>query len=406
MAPRKSGFIQPAEIDALMSRTSPAEVAAFYKVDWPSQKASGEARVPCYFTPDCRKSNYGQLTVNLDSPQSLIYCHSCGIRGNLLALMWGMKHNAAFDGDKLRGQQFKEIVTDLQAICGGTVPSPAGSSASPPPYPVTGAPPEDEPPNVPLKDSPNERARKLVNLDDQFVTDVGKMNELASAYVRSRPFLTPEVMAQWRIGYLRQSSKSLYRGHFMYPLLDENGEVLTWFGRDMHYDAKLLKWTQAGCNPDDKPPKTRFVKGFSRGRELFGQHGRQRLRNNPALREGLARMGLFVCEGQNDVIRLDSLGAPAVGVMSNTATDLQIEKIIRFARQAAGGRIILMPDNDADGERGFKETLWKLASVAGIDVRLGWSSDAFSGRFAGRQPESLSSEEWEFLAPTLQWRDT
>jgi len=48
--------------------------------------------------------------------------------------------------------------------------------------------------------------------------------------------------------------------------------------------------------------------------------------------------------------------------------------------------------------------LWKLSGVPQIDVKLGWSREMFSGRFDGHQPESLSSEEWEFLLPTLQRR--
>ena len=190
----------------------------------------------------------------------------------------------------------------------------------------------------------------------------------------------------------------------MYPLLDEQGNVLTWFGRDMHYDKKVTEWNTSGRDPDQKPAKTRFVKDFRRGQELFGQHGSKRLKDNPDLRESLATIGLIIVEGQNDVIRLDTLGAPAVGLMSNTATELQLQKMIRFAKQTAGSRIVLLPDNDSDGEKGFKELLWKLCGVPQIDVKLGWSREMFSGRFDGHQPESLSSEEWEFLLPTLQRR--
>ncbi len=411
MARSKSGFVQPQQIDEWMSQTTPAEVAAFYGADWPSQAQSGEARIACVFSDECRESAYGNLTVQMDHPQNLIYCHGCSIRGNLMTLMFGMKHGRPIDGEKLRGGQFKEILADLRSIRGEiveTVAKPAAvtvspSSARPAAKPVPSKPAEPEF-NVPLKDSPNERARGLVTMDQSFVTDPAVMNEKAARYARSREWLTPEVMQQWRVGYLPRSAKSLYRGYFMYPLLDEAGDVLTWFGRDLNFEEKYLKWDQEGRDPDKRPSKTRFVSGFKRGLELFGQHGRDRLKDNPLLRESLATTGLMVVEGPNDVIRLDTLGAAAVGLMSNQATSEQIVKLIRFAKETAAGRIVLLPDNDADGERGFKDLLWKLQGVEGIDVQLGWSRWMFDGKFAGRQPESLSSEEWKEVLPTLRRR--
>ena len=71
--------------------------------------------------------------------------------------------------------------------------------------PATPAPtPAPEPPrvNVPLKDSTNERARTLTDLDRKFVLDIAAMSPRASAYFRRRPFLLPEVCREWRVGYL------------------------------------------------------------------------------------------------------------------------------------------------------------------------------------------------------------
>ncbi len=147
--------------------------------------------------------------------------------------------------------------------------------------------------------------------------------------------------------------------------------------------------------------KHRFVKGFHRGIELYGQHGRERLadgRLTPALEES----GLVVVEGPNDVIRLDCLDVAAVGLCSNKATDEQVEKITRFARQVAGGKVVLLPDNDPEGEEGFRELLWQLLQQDGLSIRLGWSSKTHGGRFAGRQPESLSLEEWKLIVSRLK----
>ena len=114
-------------------------------------------------------------------------------------------------------------------------------------------------------------------------------------------------------------------------------------------------------------------------------------------RESLASIGLVVAEGPNDIIKLDTLGVAAVGLCSNKTTDEQVDKIARFAKRLAAGRVVLMPDNDAEGEEGFKELLWRLNQCEGVTVRLAWSSGMFGGAFAGRQPESLSIEEWNVV---------
>ncbi|MCA9048391.1 MAG: hypothetical protein KDA89_06665 [Planctomycetaceae bacterium] len=400
MTGRKGGFIQPAQIDEWMAATTPSEAAAFYRADWPSAKSTGEARVPCYFNAACRENSYGQLTVNLDHPQKLIYCHSCRIQGNLLSLMYGMRYGRPFSGEKLKGPEFREVLSDLRQIREGTRSAVQSVMESRSPHVEPAA--SDETVNVPLKDSDNERVRALVNLDESFVTNVAEMSPQASSYLRQRPFLTPEVMEQWRMGYLPQSARSMFRGYLMYPLQNEQGDVLTWFGRDLRYEEKRLQWQSNGAAADDCPAKTRFVSGFRRGSELFGQHGLQRLKANPQLRTWLHSVGLAVVEGANDVIRLDTLNAAAVGLLSNSATDCQIRTIIRFSRQTARSRIVLLPDNDREGEDGFMRLLWHLSGTSDVNVRLGWSRQMFGGRFNGRQPESVSETELQFLTQSLQ----
>ena len=76
--------------------------------------------------------------------------------------------------------------------------------------------------------------------------------------------------------------------------------------------ARLSPAERPGKEP---PAKHRFPKGFHRGQELFGQHA-ARLRE-PGYREFIAQHGLVIVEGFNDVIGLDNLGVPALGIMSN-----------------------------------------------------------------------------------------
>jgi ABC-type thiamine transport system substrate-binding protein len=91
------------------------------------------------------------------------------------------------------------------------------------------------------------------------------------------------------------------------------------------------------------------------------------------------------------------LDVAAVGLCSNKATDEQVQKLVRYARQAADGRVLLLPDTDEEGEAGFQELAWRLLEE-GIAVRLGWSRAMLGGAFADRQPEELSAYEWRRLA--------
>jgi hypothetical protein len=132
------------------------------------------------------------------------------------------------------------------------------------------------------------------------------------------------------------------RGKIVYGYTDEEGNVLTWFGRDPDYEEKHRRW-EATDKSETEPEKFHFVKGFHRGVELFGQNGRDRLQR-PGYREKLKEFGLIVVEGPNDVIALDCLGIPSVALCSNTITDEQADKIAAWANELAGGVVTLMLD--------------------------------------------------------------
>ena len=140
------------------------------------------------------------------------------------------------------------------------------------------------------------------------------------------------------------------------------------------------------------PAKHRFPADFHRGLELLGQHA-NRLKE-PGYREAIAKIGIIVVEGFNDVLGLDQLGIPAVAIMSNKITEPQIAKIERFTKNLSGGKVTLLFDADDAGDSGAKESLWKLAE-RGLDVRLGWSRAMHGGKFKDRQPENLTADEWE-----------
>jgi 5S rRNA maturation endonuclease (ribonuclease M5) len=242
-----------------------------------------------------------------------------------------------------------------------------------------------------------------VHLDAKFVTDPALMPPAAASYFRHRPFLTSEVMKQWRMGYLprdvggEDKSGGTMRGKIVYAYTDEEGNVLTWFGRDPDYEEKHRRWERTDRG-ETEPEKFHFVKGFHRGLELLGQNGRERLAQL-GYREKLKQFGLIVVEGPNDVIALDCLGIPAAGLCSNTVTDEQADKLAAWAWKFADGVATVMLDCDPEGENGAKQALWKLAQRC--QVRLAWSSEMHGGRFKGRQPESLTVDEWRVIAATI-----
>ncbi|MCH7689068.1 MAG: DNA primase, partial [Planctomycetes bacterium] len=158
---------------------------------------------------------------------------------------------------------------------------------------------------------------------------------------------------------------------------------------------KLQKWEKAGRPGGKQPIKHKFVKGFHKGQLLYGLSNR---RLTPALWETLAKFGLIIVEGMNDVMRLACFPLGAEGLCMNRATDEQIALIVEDAKRHAGGRIWLMPDNDKEGLTGFQELLWKLQQHEGIDARPGWPQELSHVP----EPEELTDEELaEILAPFL-----
>src|SRR5205823_3899307 len=171
-------------------------------------------------------------------------------------------------------------------------------------------------------------------------------------YYRKRLHLTPEVCRAWRMGYLPKDSGGdtaggTMRGKVTYAYLSEAGDVLCFFGRDPEFEEKHQQW-QKSNKSEKEPAKFHFVKGFHRSLELYGQHQL----HAEGVREKLQGLGLVLVEGPNDVIRLSSLGIPAVALCSNTISREQEVKVARFARDVGGGIVTVLLDCDEEGHSG------------------------------------------------------
>lgn len=380
-------------VDEVLPQVTLEQAADFYGVDLPELRRIGhETRARCFL--NCgRTEETGDraLAIREDEPTKPWTCHQygCTKRGNLVGLCDLMKpgENA---GGRPRGERFKAIAHDLQRIVQGGQTDVGGTDVTPP-KPVS---PPVRPVNAPLSDSENERARALLDLDREFVTDPARMPPEAASYFRRRPFLTPEACAKWRIGYLPQSATSLLRGRIVYAYHSAEGVLLSWFGRDPKYETKHEVWKKTDrSNPE--PVKTRFVKGFQRGLELWGEHA---IRTSEALTIA-ERVGLVVVEGPNDAINLQSFGVPAVALCSNTVTAEQVDRVAALTCDMQAELVTLMLDCDEEGEAGVRQALPLLAER--IAVRLAWRRSSHGGRYKDRQPESFTREEWEQFSGSL-----
>ena len=385
-------------VDQLQADASLTEAAAKCGVALDAHGSGQEVRLDCSF--GCQGDHCGrrEIAVNTENPQKVFMCHAyqCGFRGNLLTLMHGWLTGTRPACEKLKGDEFhrvKNILASDATVATRTDSSPPKITTSESPAPIPDR-------NIPLIESDDAKIRELATLDEKFIVDVATMPPATASYVRRHPCLSPESMKKWRSGILPlhggddKRGFSL-RGNVIYPVLSEDGQVLAWIGRDPTYEQKerdFARLTPAERTEVTAPMKHRFPKGFHRGLELFGQQA-SRLKE-PGYRESIARHGIIVVEGFNDVIGLDNLGIPAVAIMSNRITEHQIEKVARWAKHLAAGKVSLFFDCEETGDDGAKEAVWQLVQ-RDLDVRLGWSQSMRGGAFKGRQPENLSREEWE-----------
>lgn len=396
---------QYTSVDELQAQTTLQEAAAKCGIPLDLHESGRQVRLDCPFGCPGDHAGKREISVDTNNPQKVFCCHAygCQTRGNLLALMYGWLTNTLPAGGKLKGLEFKRV---RDVLTGTTTLSTAAES----PRPKVASEEKSVPParNVPLAQNDNTKARELTTLDEKFLIDVANMPPAAASYVRRHSSLSLALMQKWRVGVLPLDGGGdkrgwSLRGQILYPVLSEDEQLLAWVARDPQFETKDQAFNALPVEQrasEKKPAKHRFPVDFHRGLELFGQHA-SRLQE-PGYREIVSRCGIIVCEGFNDVLGCDTLGVPAVAIMSNKITLEQVAKIERWAKSLAGGKVSLLFDADDEGDAGVKESLWLLVQ-RGLDVRLGWSRAMHGSTFAGRQPESLTADEWESaIRPSLE----
>ena len=405
MADRKTRFV---EIDKLQEQLGAEgnvveRIAAFYNVQLPELHTTPrEVRMACEFA--CGKeapTGDRAISVRVDTAVPLLNCfhYGCTVRGNILKLMYMMKHNTA-PPDRLAGAAFREIRDDLQTLMSG------GSDAAPVITPETKPePPKDSASptfNIPLEESEREKVRELTNLDECFIV-VGdeNMNRHAAAYQRQHAFLTPEVCKLHRCGYLPGPGNSGdHRGgtlqkDWVYCYQNEQGQSIVWFGRNVQYEKQHSEWASGG-RKGKEPTKFHFVRGFQRGIEVLGQHDWNVEAVQQRIRDEIG--ALLLVEGPNDRIALGTIGVDAFAICSNIITREQAEKTSAKAREI-GVPVGVMFDNDVEGDSGARTSIPLLAEFG--PVQSVWSRSMFAEQFKNRQPESLSQEEWQVIHNSL-----
>ncbi len=392
---KQSSFIK---VDDLMPKVAVEQALAYYgvaNVELHRHETRGEIRSRCFL--NCGRqgeTNDRALCIEANHPGKPWKCFQsgCGKGGNLVSLCDLMKPGENAKG-KPRGERFKAIAADLQAMTEGQTLPAAPTAPISPGTPALVA-------NVPLERSDNSRARALTNLDAKFVRDPALLPPAVSRHLRVRPWMTEELLRQWRVGYLPRDggddkSGGTMRGHIVYPWLTEQGELLTWFGLDSEFAEKHNKW-ESSDRSDPEPMQWRFVKGFQRGLELFGQHQL----HAEGVKEKLSGIGLPLVEDPDEVLRFAALGVPAVGLCGDRVTREQADKAAKLAREVAGGVVTVLLPCTAEGEVGMKQALGYLSQLTA--VRLGWSPKMYSGAFQGCSVDSLTQEEWQMVEQFLR----
>ena len=244
--------------------------------------------------------------------------------------------------------------------------------------------------------------REVDGLHERLIVDISQLSPAASAYVRRHGFLTEEVARDWQVGCLPMDagggSGGTVRGKFVTAIHNRYGNRVAYPGRDLKWEEKHEAWIRGG-RTGKEPAKWSVPKGFHRGVEVYGQ---DRIYADPeGCRERLKGTGLVVNEGPLDVINFwEALGIPSVGLLSNHATDVQIERIAELANEVADGVVTLAYDCNEAGEQGMDSDTVKFSKHCRVQRAL--SADMYGGALADKEGSDITPQDWEMIRSHLQ----
>ena len=399
MSFKRKGFIQIDELVDSLTGDQVQNVLRELGAPLETIKQQGdEIRTACFM--QCGKQHpTGEraIALNCTKPGKVWSCHDydCSIKkGNLISLA----SLAMGLGPKPKGRDFFTVAKRIQSIVSGEVFDEEGSTARASKARESNEAETKPKVNIPFEENDEDRIRAIARLHERLTIDTEQMPPEVSRYVRRHPFLSDAVAAKWHLGYLTRStgkgqSGGTMRGKFVVEVQNAAGKAVAFIGRDCEWEKQHAEWK--GAAGDDKEPvKWAMPRSFYRGVEVFAQH---RI-FDPGDQEMLSRVGLVVVEGALDTVNLhERLGIPAVGLLSNQATEAQVRRIIELAREVADGVVTLMYDHDVSGMQGEQKDTMEFAKY--VKVQRAWARHE---HFRGRDPATLNEDEWKFIEEQLR----
>ncbi len=264
----------------------------------------------------------GERTLSVSLDRDLFFCFSCRAGGNVLDFC-----------SKIDGSTIREAALKLQTLFlvgdRETKPEPKARER------------EQEQPVEP----------EVINPPLGFELRVDPGHEYGQSRGVSR-----EMLEQFGVGFCL--SKGTFAGRFVFPLQNEQGELIGYAGRSL----------------DDSEPKYQFpssVKGFQKRHVLWNFHRE--------VRELGPDAEVIVVEGFFDLMRVKEVGYPCVALLGSGISQEQEDLLSTYFK-----RVILMLDGDDAGKAATDECLRRLGRrmfVKALELP------------EGKQPDMLSRQE-------------
>lgn len=281
----------------------------------------GEQHQGCCPLP-CHKGNNQSATFSANLTRGIFQCFGCKAKGNILefaAMMEGV--------DPADSKKFCEVSRKMQKLF-------CSAEANPP---QNKTPPAK---TVPAKEPPAQTVLTAVNTPLDF--ELKGLNQ-EHPYLTGRGFL-PQTIKRFGTGF---ASRGLFKGRVAIPLHDRNGKLIGYAGRVIDDNAI------SADNPKYRFPADREHNGIRTEfrKTLFVYNGFR-------IQEPVDN--LIVVAGFTSVWWLDQCEMPdVVATMGFDCSDEQAELITAYTKPS--GRIWILPDGNADGERLAASLLAELA---------------------------------------------